>query len=42
MRAVWSQSGLSGVRRGLGCEPRGGQGSTYADVHVHNVVTIGD
>ena len=42
MRAVWSQLGLSGVRIGLGCEPRGEQGSAYADVHVDSVVTIRD
>ena len=37
---MWSQWGLSGVRRGLGCEARGGQGSAYVDVHVGSVVTI--
>ena len=42
MRAVWSQWGLSGVRGGLECEVRGGQGSAYVDVHVGSVVIIGD
>ena len=37
-----SQWGLSGVRGGLGCEPRGEQRSAYVDVHVISAVTIGD
>ena len=51
MTAVWFQLGVSGVWGGLGCELRGGQGSSFGCereagtphlvVHEGSVVTIG-